>query len=155
MVVCCIVLYFKLLTNFKMSIPTRTTINVLIPAPRLPMSSPTLSRVHRRRRIISESLQESQEGTEEGTDTERLVQTENNRDDVQRYDVANLISVNWMEFWKRVKIYPDQEVLYPDTSEYVSLRHRTREVSARARARANASDTESESDCEENNVVVV
>ena len=134
-----------------MSISTRTTLNVLIPAPRLPMSSPTLSRVHRRRIIISESLQESQEGTGEGTDTEPLVQTENNRDDVRSEGISNLIYVNWMDCWKRVKIYPEQEVLYPDTSEYVSLRRRSR---TQLQEERDVSNTESETDCEENNVVV-
>jgi hypothetical protein len=115
--------------------------------------SPSLSRVHRRRFIISESFQESQEGTE--------VESQSTQDEAkeakEEEQLLNIIAVNWTDFWKRVKIYPEQPVEYSDASGYVSSRQRSRNpVQARVRARSNAyvSDTESESDTESNTLVI-
>lgn len=55
--------------------------------------------------------------------------------------------INWENFWKRVKIYPEQEVAYPDSSQHFSTRQRIRNFS-RQRANAYVSDTESDSECE-------
>jgi len=137
----------------------QTALNVYIPS--MPRLRPViLARVHRRRNVINLSNQERQEGTEfhiQGDLREEEGRRSEGRSEGRSKGLVNLIAVNWAEFWKQTRIYPApaQEVEYADTSEYVSLRHRSR-TQERARARANAyvSDTESDSDCE-NNVVVV
>ena len=122
--------------------------------------SPSLSRVHRRRVIISESFAESQEGTEvespiQNTRSEVVNEVVNEviREEQGVDGLLNLISVNWMDFWKRAKIYPDHSIAYPDASAYISSRRRTRHQFQRPRANAYLSDTDDESDCD--SVVVV
>lgn len=125
--------------------PVRTALNVYVPS--MPRLTPiTLSRVHRRRGLISLSIREGQVFQEE--------QAEERAEEREEVGM-NLFAVNWAEFWKRVKIYPEQ-VEYPDASGYVSLRHRSRtQERARERARevAYVSDTDSESVCDD--VIVV
>ena len=118
--------------------------------PTVPSSSPTLSRVHRRRDVISESLRESQETFDIEAQPQLL------EEDAEG-SIVNLIAVNWSEFWKHARIYPEQPVEYADASEHISSRQRLRnEVLARVRERSNAyvSDTDSESDTEENIVIL-
>ena len=113
-------------------------------------SSPTLSRVHRRRDVIIESLQDSQETSDIESQSPVL------EEERVGLTLIKQIAVNWSEFWKQSRIYPEQQVAYPDASEYVSSRQRPiNEVQARARSRSNAyvSDTDSESDTENIEIV--
>ena len=55
------------------------------------------------------------------------------------------VAINWDNFWKRARIYPEQEVAYADASQHVSTRRRIQNF-RRQRANAYVSDTdESES----------
>jgi len=105
------------------------------------------SRVHSRREGIRESLLATDIETQEGS----VAQDEEMAEGIIE-GFANLVAVNWSDFWKRAKIYPEHCVAYPDASVHVSSRQRPRnEVQANIRARSNAyvSDTDDESDTED------
>lgn len=115
--------------------------------------SPSLSRVHRRRFIISESFQESQEGTEvESQSTQDEAKEAKEAKEEEQKGLLNIIAVNWTDFWKRSKIYPERPVAYPDASGYISSRRRSRhqaqDMSSEV-ASAYLSDTDSESGMDE------
>ena len=101
------------------------------------------TRVHRRMENIRESLLGDIE-THEGA----VSQDEEMAEGIIE-GFTNLVAVNWSDFWKRARVYPEHRVAYPDASVHVSSRQRPRnEVQANIRARSNAyvSDTDDESD---------
>lgn len=95
-----------------------------------------MSRVHRRRNVIRESLlQDDSRPETETVEPHQQPETPNY--------IKNMVN---LDFWKRARIYPDQPVPYPDASQHVSSRRR-RQIPQRERANAYVSDdTESESD---------
>ena len=91
------------------------------------------TRVHRRMENIRESLLgdiETQEGAvaQDEEMTEGIIE-----------GFTNLVAVNWSDFWKRARVYPEHRVAYPDASEHVSSRQRP------IIERSNMSDTDDES----------
>lgn len=102
----------------------------------------TRSRVHRRREVIIDSFQDGQVVDIETHNTQEGFEEEH------REGIANLIAINWTDFWRRVKIYPDRPVAYPDASGYISSRRRTRHQ-VQSVASAYLSDTDSESEIDE------
>jgi hypothetical protein len=94
-------------------------------------------RVHRRRDNISESLLQEETSRETPREPTLSVSEE------ARIGVMSIPNMVWAEFWKRVKIYPEQT---ESVSEHVSSRHRR----VRNQLQSNAiSDTESNSSDEE------
>lgn len=79
-----------------------------------------ISRIHRRKDSIEDSLQgEGEEvGREEGQEEGGV-----GRDEVPE---SNNQPINWLDFWKRARVYPETPVAYPDASQYVSSRQRRR-----------------------------
>jgi len=109
----------------------------------------TRSRVHRRREVIIDSFQD---GQVVDVETHNTQETQEGLEEEHREGIVNLIAINWTDFWKRVKIYPDRPVAYPDASGYISSRRRTRhQVQSVASDVASAylSDTDSESGMDE------
>ena len=102
-----------------------------------------ISRVHRKRNaVIQEDLPQEEEEKEELTPETEIIQ-----------EVVEINStLNWIDFWKRAKVYPEQEVSYPDASQHVSLRQRPR--GHVQRQRANAYVTESDDSDSEPDVVI-
>ena len=97
-----------------------------------------ISRVHRRRFAINDSLLQDEYETNLVTNPETNPETE----DVTETGCTNLKpAVNWLDFWKRARVYPEQLTAYPDASNHTSSRHRRREFQ-RARANAYVSDTD-------------
>jgi hypothetical protein len=107
-----------------------------------------ISRIHRRNDLIKNSLQQEGIQGEEKEEAPETMESNNN-------PLINLTpTVNWLDFWKRAKVYPEQLVAYPDASQHVSSRRRRSPGFQKERARANAyvSDTD-DSDSEEDVVI--
>jgi hypothetical protein len=96
-----------------------------------------ISRVHRRRFAINDSLLQDEYDTNLETNPETEEMT------VIAETVCSELkpAVNWLDFWKRARVYPEQLTAYPDASNHTSSRHRRREFQ-RARANAYVSDTD-------------
>ena len=104
-----------------------------------------ISRVHRKRIVISESFQSATIFQEEGEERKE-------GDEGVRAEYEIKPAVNWLDFWSRARIYPEHEVTYPDASQHVSSRQRHR-VQVQ-RQRANAYVTESDDSDSEPDVVI-
>jgi hypothetical protein len=105
-----------------------------------------MSRVHRRRDVINDSY--SYEVARElglGVREEQHAQGEQSETDT-KFDATSNNHINWIDFWNRARIYPEQTVAYPDASEYVSSRQRQRPGLQRRRANAFVPDTDDEDD---------
>ena len=96
------------------------------------------SRSQRRRNAIQLSIQDTEEV--------RRIEEEKQQDIINTTELIQTLQVNWTDFWKRAKIYPDHRVEYADTSSHFSVRQRLQN-GQRLRANAIVSDTE-ESDSE-------
>ena len=102
-----------------------------------------ISRVHRKRNsMIQEEDLPQEEGKEELTPETEITQ-----------EVVEINStLNWIDFWKRARVYPEQEVSYPDASRHISSRQRRRPDFQRQRANAYVTDTD-DSDSEPDIVI--
>ena len=78
-----------------------------------------ISRIHRRKDSIEDSLQG--EGEQVGREGEEV-----GRDEFPETIESNNQPINWLDFWKRARVYPETPVAYPDASQYVSSRQRRR-----------------------------
>jgi len=78
-----------------------------------------ISRIHRRKDSIKDSLQG--EGEEVGREGEEV-----GRDEFPETIESNNQPINWLDFWKRARVYPEPPIAYPDASQYVSSRQRRR-----------------------------
>jgi hypothetical protein len=81
-----------------------------------------ISRIHRRKDSIEDSLQG--EGEQVGREGEQ--EEEVGRDEVPETIESNNQPINWLDFWKRARVYPETPIAYPDASQYVSSRQRRR-----------------------------
>ena len=78
-----------------------------------------ISRIHRRKDSIEDSLQG--EGEQVGREGEEV-----GRDEFPETIESNNQPINWLDFWKRARVYPETPVAYPDASQYVSSRQTER-----------------------------
>ena len=61
-------------------------------------------------------------GREKGQEQEGGVEREKVPETIE----SNNQPINWLDFWKRARVYPETPIAYPDASQYVSSRQRRR-----------------------------